>query len=73
LFQEEVSLVASRRFVAPEVIGSANQSVFASLSEVLLELVVGARRTFCRLNHHEAQRIAFDIAVAQLARKSLQF
>ena len=66
LFQEEVSLVASRRFVAPEVIGSANQSVFASLTEVLLELVVGARRTLGRLYHDEAQRVALDIAVAQL-------
>ena len=48
------------------MVGSAYKSVLTSLAEVLLKPVVGARRTFCRLNHHEAQRIALDIAVAQL-------
>ena len=40
--KEVVGLRASRRLVAPEVIGATYVSIFACLAEVLLEFVVNA-------------------------------
>ena len=64
--KEVVGLRTCRRLIAPEVIGTTYESVFACLTEIVLEFVVNASRAFCRFYHYKAQWTTLDAGSAQL-------
>ena len=66
LLEEEVSLVACRRAIAPEMIGTANETVFAGFIEIVVELLVEERGSLGALHNDEAQGASLNHRVTEL-------
>ena len=54
MLDEELGLVLGRRVDAIEMVGSAGESVFTGLIEIVLEILVDLRGAFSGLDHDEA-------------------
>ena len=67
LLKEIIGLVAGRRFVAPEVVGTTDKSVFASLIEVVVKVFVHTAGPLCSLDHDEAEGLSLDGGILELS------
>ena len=54
LIEEELRLVACRRLIAPEMIGTADEAILTGIAEIIVEAIVEARAAFRGLDHDEA-------------------
>ena len=66
LLQEVIRLFASRRFIAPEMIHATDESVVASLIEVLAEVFIQAAGTLGTLDDDKAHRTTLDHRIVEL-------
>ena len=66
LIQEVIRLFASRGFIAPEMIHATDESVIASLIEVLTEILIQAAGTLGTLDDDKAHRTALDHRIVEL-------
>ena len=65
LLEKIIGLLARRRLVAPEMIGTANEAILACLIEIVVEVFVHAAGTLGGLDHDKAQRLSFDGGILQ--------
>ena len=66
LLEEVISLLASRRLVAPEVIGTTDEAIFERVVKVVSEIGIHTTRALSRFYDNEAKRTATNHGVLQL-------